>query len=267
MKAWKTIREAFAAVTGGTADLLLPEVCAACEANDAAADALCEGCGKALLSLVALPYCPRCGATTGPNVPARDDGCPACPATLPRYARTVRMGPYAEPLRSLIRELKYRRCETMCRRLGRLLGQAVATACMADSRADAAEPPHVVLSIPMHWRRRLARGSDHARLLARAVAAEIDLPLGDELIRVRHTPPQTHFSRTQRMANVRDAFSVRRAGGLAGINVLLVDDVTTTGATANEAARTLLAAGVNRVVLAVVAKAEPPTAYAEFAAV
>ena len=241
---------------GGAVDLLLPELCAGCAAAGVAIDGLCAACGAKLLSLTALPYCPRCGATVGPNIPIREDGCSACPATLPRFARAVRLGPYANPLRRIIQKLKYHRRETMCRRLGQMMGQAVATAC-GDERLD------LVMPVPMHWRRRLARGYDHARVLARAVARPLDLLVGDELIRIRHTPPQIYLPRTKRQANVRGAFDVRGPGGVDGANVLLVDDVTTTGATANEAARTLLAGGANRVVLAVVAKAEPPTAYAE----
>ena len=250
--AWRAVRTAAA----GLADLLLPNVCAACRADDATAEGLCEDCSVRLLTLVALPYCMRCGGTLGPNVQPRPDGCGACDTTLPRFARLVRLGPYADPLRGVIRELKYRRRDTMRARIGRLLAQAVA------ARQD--DPPlDLVLSVPMHWRRRLARGCDHARALATAVAAELKLPLGDELIRVRHTPPQVHLSRTRRIENVRGAFAVRRAGSIGGARVLLVDDVTTTGATANEAARTLLGAGASCVALAVVAKAEPPTAYAQ----
>ena len=118
------------------------------------------------------------------------------------------------------------------------------------------------MPVPMHWRRRLARAADHARILAGELAAELGVPLGDELIRLRHTPPQVDLPRTRRIENVRGAFGVRRAGALAGANVLLVDDVTTTGATANEAAKTLLAAGAEKVALAILAKTEPPTAYA-----
>ena len=239
---------------GGFADLLLPEVCAACGSQQVAADRLCDACSRELLSLVALPYCPRCGATLGPNIPARPDGCSACPKTLPRFARVFRLGPYTGPLRSIIHELKYRHREQMRRRLGKLLGQAVAA-------ARPAPPPDAAVPVPMHWRRRIARGYDHARAVARAVAVELKLPVGDELIRLRHTPPQAQLPRSRRIENVRGAFEATDSATVAGAHVLLVDDVTTTGATANECARALLSAGASRVTLAVVAKAEPPTAY------
>jgi len=243
-------------VAGGLADLLLPRVCAACGSQPIDDEHLCSGCGRELLTLVSLPFCPRCGSTVGPNIPIREDGCNGCPSTLPRFARVFRLGPYAGPLRSVIRELKYRRREEMRRRLGRLLGQIVAA-------GELEPPPDVVIPVPMHWRRRLSRGYDHARVLGRAVAGELNLPIGDDLIRVRHTPPQIHLLRSERIKNVRGAFQVTGTDAIHGGHVLLVDDVSTTGATANEAARTLLAGGASRVTLAVVAKSEPPTAYAD----
>jgi len=205
--------------------------------------------------MVALRYCRRCGATIGPNIPLREDGCSACPTTLPRFATVVRLGPYAAPLRGIVGELKYRRREQMLRRLGELLGEAIIA-------RDDVEAPELIMPVPMHWRRRLSRGYDHARALARRLARCLDLPVGGELIRVRHTPPQVTLSRSRRIEMVRGAFALRSRAPIEGAHVLLVDDVTTTGATANEAARTLLGGKASRVTLAVVAKAEPPTAYA-----
>jgi len=239
----------------GAADLLLPPACAACGGAEAIEDRLCRPCAVELLSLVARPYCRRCGATVGPNIPDRDDGCSACPDPLPRFEAAVRLGPYAGPLRQIIRRWKYRRMEAMRGRLGRMLAQAVASRC-AQARLD------VVVPVPMHWWRRIRRGYDHALAIAGALAGELRLPLGRELVRVRDTRPQIELSRSRRAENVRGAFAAASPASLAGACVLLVDDVTTTGATANEAARTLLSAGASSVVLAVLAKAEPPRAYA-----
>jgi len=248
-----TLSNAVRTCLRGAADLLLPGACAACDRDDPAAGGLCEACNTRLLALAALDYCPRCGTTLGPGIPAYEGGCSACPATLPRFARVVRLGPYAEPLRQLLRDLKYHRREATLRRLSRMLATAVTARC--DNGLD------LVLPVPMHWRRRLARGCDHARALARGVARELALPVGDELSRVRNTPPQVGLSRTRRAQNVRGAF---RAAGrtLAGARVLLVDDVTTTGATASEAAAALRRAGAAHVTLAVVAKSEAWRAYA-----
>ena len=241
---------------GGLGDLVLPTTCSACRADDVSVGGLCDACNVRLLSLAALNYCPRCGTTVGPNIPVRDDGCSACPSPLPRFASVTRLGPYTPPLRRVVQGLKYNRVETMCRHLGRMLALALA-ARNGEGVFD------LVLPVPMHWRRRLWRGCDHARALARAVGRGLDLPVGNELIRVRHTPPQVHLPRTRRLANVRGAFAVARGGSIEGARILLVDDVTTTGATASEAARTIIRGGGSSVHLAVVAKAEPPRAYTE----
>lgn len=236
------------------AGLWLPPVCPACEAAEISAEGLCDDCNVRLLSLVSLRYCRRCGSTVGPNIPLYEDGCSACPTPVGRWDRVVRLGPYAHPLRKVVRELKYHRRQIMPRRLGTMLAQAVATGC-PEAEFDLVAP------IPAHWRRRLVRGQDHAAVLAGWVARELDLPVGRELIRVRNTSPQVFLPRSRRIGNVRGAFSAAWRAAVAGAHVLLVDDVTTTGATANEAARTLLRAGASRVTLAVVAKAEPPAAY------
>lgn len=250
--AWGAARRVFAEL----ADLVLPNACLACRTAETVDAGLCGPCNSQLLNLASTPYCPRCGATIGPNIPVRDDGCWNCPRTLPRFKSVVRLGPYTGSLRIAIRELKYRRRETMRHRMGIMLAVA------AEARL-AHSPPDVIIPVPMHWRRRLARGCDHSDLLARTVAKRMDLPLGRELIRVRHTRPQVHMSRSKRLENVRDAFAVKRQADIAGARILLVDDVTTTGATAAEATRALLSASAGSVHLAVIAKAESPSAYAD----
>ncbi|MCJ7543610.1 MAG: double zinc ribbon domain-containing protein, partial [Phycisphaerae bacterium] len=154
---------ALRSVASGLVDLLLPAVCPGCQARQGDGAGLCSDCEVKLLSLVALPYCPRCGATVGPNIPTYDDGCAACPDTLPQFCQVVRLGPYTPPLRGIVQALKYSRGAVPTARAGRLLAQAV-QAQLNDVRWD------VVMPVPMHWRRRLARASDPARLLAGGLA-------------------------------------------------------------------------------------------------
>ena len=243
-------------VVGGLADLLLPSTCAGCDRQPTGAEGLCGRCNVELLGLVSLPYCIRCGATLGPHIPIYDEGCSRCPTPLPRFVRVVRIGPYLGPLRRGIRQIKYRRDDALRRRFGALLAQAVRRQC-PEGTFD------VVVPVPAHWQRRLLRGSDHAFRLARSVAQPLGLLVSRELLRIRPTPQQIRLSRTQRVHNVRGAFAVGRPRSVAGANVLLVDDVTTTTATANEAARTLLRAGALRVTLAVIAKGGRPVAYSQ----
>ena len=250
MSDWQGLLRTTRRAVRSVSNLLLPDLCAGCGQPDAQSEGLCSPCSEQLLELVCLPYCPRCGATLPPERNAHEEGCRDCPTPLPRFTSVVRLGPYTDCLRTLVGELKYRRRALLLDRLGRMLAQAARTR-LPDETFDVIQP------IPMHWRRRMTRGSDHARTLAFAVARPMGLYVGDHLVRVRNTPPQVHKSRTGRIENIRGAFTAGGANALAGANVLLVDDVTTTGATANEATRVLLAAGAVRVTLAVLAKSEP----------
>ncbi len=240
----------------GLVDLLLPNVCPGCRCVAVEKGGLCEACSVKLLSLVALPYCPRCGATLGPNVPAYPGGCGCCPNPLPRFSRVFRLGPYAQPLQSAIRDLKYRAQLGVIRRLCHLLAQVVET-----NEED--DRPDILVPVPMYWMRRIWRGIDHTQLLVEGLEGELQIPVERQLVRIRNTPPQVYLNRAQRVTNVRKAFKVANQAAVRGARVLLVDDVTTTGATASEAARTLLRAGASSVALAVLAKPESPRAYTQ----
>jgi ComF family protein len=237
-------------------DLLLPCPCGGCGAAVPAAEGLCEACERALLERVALPYCPRCANTLGPNVPARPDGCADCPTPLPPWRSIVRLGPYGGPLKRCIHSLKFHRDTSLLVRLGGMLAEA----CRRDIE-DEGDGIDLVQAVPSHWLRRLARGSDPAGQIAAALARRLKRPRGDELMRIRNTPPQVHLSRLARQQNVLGAFAARKGHDLDGAAVLLVDDVTTTGATLCEAAKTCLRCGARTVRAAVVAKAERPRAY------
>lgn len=238
-------------------DLLWPETCGGCRRALPGADGLCEACSLELLRLVSLRACPRCGSTLGPFVEVLyADGCARCPTPLPSFASVFRLGPYAGPIRRAVRELKYFGWHGQGLGLARMLCEAI-PAGLGEEDLD------VVIPVPMYWTRRLFRRADHAALLAGRIARGLDLPCSPELVRTRNTPPQVHLARSERFENIRGAFAVRSPRALAGARVLLVDDVTTTTATAHEAARTLLRAGALRVHLGVLAKGESRDAYAE----
>jgi predicted amidophosphoribosyltransferase len=135
------------------------------------------------------------------------------------------------------------------------LGQRLAE-CIQE--CPLADRPDVVAPIPMHWFKRLWRHTHTAETLARAVAQQLELPVSARLLACRrHLRRQASLTPPQRKLNVRGAFRASRLIPLAGRRVLIVDDVMTTGATAQEAARALIEGGAAAVCVATVARSSP----------
>lgn len=209
--------------------------------------AVCDDCRRDWVC--DLPACPRCGRFGAPG--ASSAGCGYCRNLPQRYEQVVALGRYRKELREAVLRLKRPRQEPLSSALADLLSQQRA-------EALAAFEPDFVAPIPMHWRRRLIRGANSAERIAQRVArAGRWLCLPGALVRRRFTRPQASLQPRQRLRNMRGAFVLSRGLRLAGARVLLVDDVLTTGATANEAARVLLRGGAKAVMVAVLARAEP----------
>lgn len=215
-------------------DLLYPPRCAAC---GEAGEPFCAGCAEALVS--PGEGCPSCGR------PGRAAACGACIATPPSFVAVQAGGLFGGPLADAIHALKYGDRPALARPLGRWLADRVSL-----------PPGATVVAVPLGRRRRLERGYDQAGRLAEQLARATGTTcLAGALRRVRETPPQVGRSRAARAANVAGAFAAdpRR---VAGLELVLVDDVVTTGATAEAAARALLAAGARRVTVVALARAE-----------
>lgn len=116
-----------------------------------------------------------------------------------------------------------------------------------------AEKPDVIVPVPLHWRRRWSRGYNQSESLALGLSSKLGLPCRPKwLIRTRPTPTQRTLTATERKENVRGAFRAARSV-VSGARVLLVDDVMTTGATADAASTALRAAKVAQVSVAILA--------------
>lgn len=210
----------------------------------------CVGCG-ARLNTPDQPLCMRCTASL------ERAGAGAVSARLARLpeAQDAFAGAYAlwhfdkaGRLQRVLHALKYGNRPHYGLTLGRLLGRAYQSA--------AKERPDLLLPIPLHRARFLERGYNQSVLLARGAAEAMDYPVRTDLLRrARPTHSQTTLSRSDRWANVENAFVAPNPSLLAGRCVLLIDDVLTTGATAAAAAHTLHDAGANRVHLATLALA------------
>ena len=160
-------------------------------------------------------------------------------------------------MREAIHALKYGRIHPVARRLGAMLADAI-TQLAADAPADL-----LVVPVPLHRSKRKQRGFNQARALAgfaiKALAKshpEWHLTLAPRaLVRQRSTESQAGLTPRQRRSNVRGAFTVSDPGAVRGRNILLIDDILTTGATARAAAQSLKRAGAASVYVATLARA------------
>ena len=186
-----------------------------------------------------------------------DDGllrCPLCRRIERPYERAVAYGSYDGGIRELIHLLKYNGIRPAANVLGRMLAETIAA---LEAPFDGAKV--LVVPVPLYKGKRGQRGFNQAELIARLAlelsSANERLQLANEvLLRIRDTRSQIGLTSHQRRENMRGAFKVAAATEVAGREVLLVDDVYTTGTTVSECARVLRRAGASKVWVATVAR-------------
>ncbi|MCB9522687.1 MAG: ComF family protein [Myxococcales bacterium] len=213
---------------------LFPAQCAACE-GPAPRAGLCARC----LDLAGPregPRCRLCDQALPAEAPAHR--CGRCLTRPPGFDQAWGIFDYAGPFGDALRRGKYGRRPEVVAGLGRALRAHLPGALRLD-------PPLAVVPVALHPRRVAARRFDVPLVLAHGVAASLGVPLARRALRRIHdTPEQAGLDEKARRRNVRDAF---RARGTVPADVLLVDDVITTGATVDAAARALRQGGAERV--------------------
>jgi ComF family protein len=180
--------------------------------------------------------------------------CGVCQRLHPPFERAVAYGGYEGGLRDLIHLLKYQQVRPAAGVLGRMLAEVVAG-------LETMLPAGVVtvIPVPLHSRKQAQRGFNQSELIAREALKQLARPGRFQistgvLVRKRETGSQIGLTRHQRRENLRGAFAVAESEQAAKRNILLVDDVLTTGTTASECARVLRRAGASRVWVATVAR-------------
>jgi ComF family protein len=238
-------------------------------------------CQFPLLHLSAAPVCPSCWSLLRPQTsrlcrccgedlgiaqfsesetPSHPEVCRPCELVPPGFDQAIAFGVYESTLRQLIHLLKYDRMEPVARRLASRLAPMISQLCK-DAGGEV-----LVVPVPLHRSKRKERGFNQSELLAEAVIASvrritprIHLKIATGLLeRKRATQSQSVLTTTQRRRNLRGAFFVaeNQEKKLASKDVLLIDDIYTTGATARACSKALKDAGAARVWVATIARAQ-----------
>jgi ComF family protein len=245
-----TVGPGLAALATTVLDLIFPALCPVCEASlgPGRRDPLCGKCWDAI-ARIEPPYCATCGAPfmgfSERELAPRPFPCAQCSAEPPPYEYARSAARYEGPLRDALHAFKFSGRRALARPLADLLLEQCGGALPGGIAA--------VVPVPLARDREYLRGFNQAQLLAEHVARRLGAPLEPRwLARVRETRPQSDLAAAERRANVRGAFQASRA--VDGRDVLVVDDVFTTGATLAACARALRERGAGRIGVLTVAR-------------
>ena len=214
--------------------LLYPAHCAGCGRRIGEGEDFCGDCARTIEPIRE----PRCGVCSEPfDGLAGNLVCPNCRGAAFHFECAVCVVRSRTTIRDLVHRLKYGREAWLARPLGKILCGGLADSRLADFGADALVP------VPLHPRRLRERDFNQSALLASELSRASGVPVREFLARKRYTGTQTRLTRGGRRQNLRNAFALRKNAAVADLNLLLVDDVLTTGSTLDACAAVLLGHG------------------------
>lgn len=226
---------------------LMPEICLFCGSLDLNVDSsICPECLSSL-RWVSQPICKVCGQPLRTGSVVHPNLCGTCLSSPPIYD-TARYGLYYESsVRAAITRFKFDSSLASSKPLAEFLVQTFYRY-YADVKFD------VILPAPLHTKRLLSRGFNQTVILSRRLSKATGIPLDRTgIIKIRNTEPQARLSRSKRLSNLSNAFEIKHVKQMIDKRVLIVDDVSTTGATITEAAKVVKKAGASYVGILVLA--------------
>jgi ComF family protein len=239
------LRNAVRAAARWLLDFALPPRCAGCGTIVEEVHSFCADCWRQV-EFLGHSGCSTCGI---PLQATEQTTCGLCLARSPRIERTRAAVAYDELSRGLAIRLKYGRKVAVARTMARYMAPLVS-----------ADGERLLVPVPLHRTRLWSRGFNQSALVARELSRRLGISTDMlALRRTRRTPPLKGMSPLQRRKTVAGAFQVRDKAAVAGKIVILVDDVLTTGSTADACARTLKKAGAARVELVSWARVVKPS--------
>jgi competence protein ComFC len=234
-------RKVLSLITNSVSSALIPEVCLFCgSGNLEGSTSICPEC-RTSLRWVLSPICSVCGRPLSTFEKERLDLCGACISNPPVYDM-ARYGLYYENLvRVAITRFKFNASLYSSRPLADLLIETF-------NRHYIKQNFDVILPVPVHTRRLMARGFNQVTILSQKLATATGIPLDrTNLVKTKNTDPQVRLSRAKRLLNLTNAFQINNKKTIVKKRVLIVDDVSTTGATINEVSKVVRKAGANYV--------------------
>lgn len=218
--------------------LFFPSHCAGCSKRVDAGNDFCGECAGAI-EFIGPPRCQVCSQPFSGL--AGEFECPNCRGAAFHFECAVSVVRSRRVIRELIHRVKYSREIWITQTLGRILAKGLADPRLAGQSFDALVP------VPLHAKRLREREFNQAAVLAKHLSKSSGIPVSDVLLRRRYTGTQTALDRAERRQNLRNAFSLRKNSNVTDQNLLLIDDVLTTGSTLDACAAVLLEQGAESV--------------------
>lgn len=234
---------------GALINLLYPALCRVCSKKINEFDRnICSTCAEKIAERTP-PFCMKCGRQLKESVELTAV-CQDCKNDTPYFDRAWSACHYDTVLKGLIHDFKYKKITSLSTDFTALIINFM-------EKHAIGKDCHIILSIPMYPARLFRREINHADILARALGKRLGISYsGNALKKIKNTPLQSRLKRQERIKNLHSSFSLKDNSLVRNKNIMLVDDLFTTGSTANECSRLLKNSGAKYIEVVTLARGD-----------